>query len=151
MAIPDRTRRVQADNASRDRLRSLIERLSDAELAKPMPDGWTVAAVLAHMAFWDRRATVLVDRWTRERRGPEPYELNDDVGQINDGAKPQWLALQPRAAAQEVLAAAEAADRAMAAASPDLIEQMYAASTVNPSRADHRTEHLDQIEDALRS
>jgi hypothetical protein len=151
MGMPDRTSRIEADNASRERLRALIDRLSDSELAKPMPDGWTVAAVLAHMAFWDRRATVLVERWTRERRGPEPRELNDDVAQINDGAKPQWLALDARAAANEALAAADAADRTMAHASDELIEQMYAGSSVNPSRADHRTEHLNQIEDALRS
>jgi len=36
------------NDAERARLRALIEHSSDADLARPMPGGWTVAAVLAH-------------------------------------------------------------------------------------------------------
>src|SRR5262249_30117056 len=46
-----------------DRLRALVDKLSDQELAKPMEAGWTVAAVLAHLAFWDYRIVTLLDRW----------------------------------------------------------------------------------------
>jgi len=68
MAIPreeedtmstDRTYVIQND-AERIRLRSLVARLSDADLARPMPAGWTVAAILAHLAFWDQRILVLL-------------------------------------------------------------------------------------------
>jgi len=41
-------------------LQSLVEKLSDEDLTRPMPSGWTPAAVLAHLAFWDIRAHILV-------------------------------------------------------------------------------------------
>ena len=48
------------------RLRQLIARLSDADLVRPVSGGWTVAAALAHMAFWDGRVLVSLERWERE-------------------------------------------------------------------------------------
>lgn len=88
-----------------------------------MPDGWTVSGVLAHMAFWDQRIFVLLQQW---ERGTTPREEHPaDVAWINDSAKPMFLALPALA---------------RNAATPRL----------NFSRADHRGEHLDQIEEALR-
>jgi hypothetical protein len=37
------------NDTERERLRSLISRLSDDQLERPMPDGWTVAGMLAHV------------------------------------------------------------------------------------------------------
>jgi hypothetical protein len=38
-----------ADNAAaRERLRALVARLSDADLARPVGGGWSVALALAH-------------------------------------------------------------------------------------------------------
>ena len=54
---------IARNDAERARLRALVARLSDADLARPMPGGWTVAAVLAHLAFWDQRIMVLLERW----------------------------------------------------------------------------------------
>jgi hypothetical protein len=135
-----------SDAAELDRLRRLVTRLSDADLAKPLPDGWTVAALLAHLAFWDRRAAFLVQRWQREGRAPTPSEDAPDSDVVNEAAKPVWLALPPRAAANEALAAAEAADGALDRASPALIDQIAAAQIMSLSRAEHRAEHLDEIE-----
>ena len=42
---------VIENNRERERLRTLVDRLSDAELARPIEAGWTVAAALAHLAF----------------------------------------------------------------------------------------------------
>lgn len=36
---------------------------SDEELRRPTPYGGTVAGLLAHLAFWERRVTVLLRRW----------------------------------------------------------------------------------------
>jgi hypothetical protein len=149
MATSDRTDRGQ-DHLERQRLEALLERLSDSDLARPLDDGWTVSATLAHLAFWDRRAALLVERWIREGRAPGPNDLIADIDTINEAALPQWLAIAPRAAATEALAAAEAADRALDGASPALIEQIVAAGRpINPARAAHRREHIDQIERAL--
>jgi hypothetical protein len=51
----DRGHDIETD-AERERLGALIARLSDKDLSRPMPAGWTVAGVLAHIGFWDARA-----------------------------------------------------------------------------------------------
>jgi hypothetical protein len=134
------------DTPERQRLEALVGRLSDAELMTPLPDGWTVASVLAHLAFWDQRAAVLMERWQDSSPGPSEA----DVEAVNNASKPQWLALQPRVAATLAVEAARAADAAMDAASPRLIEQIIAAGPpIAISRAEHRREHLEEIEAVL--
>jgi len=133
------------DGPQRQRLEALVQRLTDAELGTALNDGWTVAAVLAHLAFWDRRALNLVERWQQKGIG----RSDADVDAINDAAKAQWLALPPRVAAQQAVEVARAVDAALDAA-PDLVEQIVAIGyPINPSRAVHRREHLDEIERAL--
>jgi sulfite reductase beta subunit-like hemoprotein len=144
----DRTHDAQND-AERERLRSLIARLGDEELRRPMPAGWTVAAMLAHAGFWDARAIYALGKW---EGGVEPvpgdYEP-DDVGWINDSAKPLCLALPPREAARLALRLAEEADAKIAALSDELVEKIRVRGPFNISRAEHRREHLDDIERAL--
>ena len=141
-----------ANDAERERLRALIGRLKDDELARPMPDGWTVAAQLAHVGFWDAPAIFALDRWARGIDPPPPgdYEPND-IAWINDSAKPLCLALPPRIAAQLALRLAEQADRGIAALSDELVEKIRELGPFNVSRAEHRREHLDEIERALGS
>ncbi len=113
-----------------------------------MPAGWTVAAVLAHIAYWDARAIFWLDKW---RRGAEPsnYE-HENVDAVNDSAKPLCLALRPRDAAQLALRLAEEADGKVAALSDATLAKIRAAGSppFNLSRAIHRKEHLDDIERA---
>jgi hypothetical protein len=139
-----------ADNdVQRERLRSLVEKLSDDELRRPLPAGWTVAAMLAHAGFWDARAIYALGKW---EVGVEPvpgdYEP-EDVGWINDSAKPLCLALPPREAARLALRLAEEADAKIAALSDELVEKIRVRGPFNISRAEHRREHLDDIERAL--
>jgi hypothetical protein len=69
---------------------------------------------------------------------------------INEASVSQWRALSPRAAANEALAAAEAADQAVARADPNVLEQIIAQDgPFSLPRARHRAEHLDQIEGAI--
>ena len=50
-----------ADNdRERRRLEALVGKLDDAALSRTMPDGWTVAGVLAHLAFWDQRIVTFI-------------------------------------------------------------------------------------------
>ena len=71
----DRSHDVETD-AERQRLRSLVQRLSDKELSRPMPGGWTVSAVFAHVAFWDARAIYFLDKWGPSGE-PTTYEPED--------------------------------------------------------------------------
>lgn len=145
----DRSHQTQNDS-ERARLDALVERLSDADLARAMPDGWTVASVLAHLAYWDQRAYILLDRWQRKGVTP-PAGDEADVDWINDAAKPMFLALPPRRAAELAVAIAEATDRKVASLSDELISRNAALGTpVALTRATHRRGHLDDIERALK-
>src|SRR6266581_2347604 len=142
---------VAQNTAQRDRLSEFVERASDKELEAPMPAGWTVAAVLAHLAFWDQRIVFLLDQWQRAREGtPPPLESASDVDWINDAAKPMFLALAPRRAAELALAIAEEVDRRVQVLPDDWVARNAAAgSPVNLVRAEHRGQHLAEIEQHL--
>jgi uncharacterized damage-inducible protein DinB len=142
---------VAENDAERERLRALVRRLSDQDLARPMAGGWTVASVLAHVAFWDQRVVVLLDEW--ERKGSSwtpPLEEERDVDWINDAAKALCLALPPRVAAELALSVAETVDRRVAEVSDAIVEANARAGALNWRRAEHRREHLDEIERMLR-
>jgi uncharacterized damage-inducible protein DinB len=142
---------VAENAAARASLRALAERSTDAQLARPLSAGWTVAGVLAHLAFWDQRILTLVERWTAAGPAAVPRPLNhDDVDWINDAAKPLLLALPPRRAAELAVAIAEATDARVAALPDDFVQRNAAAGNpVNLLRATHRREHLGEIETAL--
>ena len=136
---------IRQNDAKRARLVSLIAKCSDRDLARPMPDGWTVAGVLLHMAFWDQRIIVLLGKWQKHGVIPR-LEDSADVDWTNDSVKPMLLAVPPRAAADLALEIAEQADAMVAAVRDELVEQNQ---YLNFSRADHRGEHLEEIEAAL--
>ena len=148
--MPDRLY-VAPNNAERKRLEVLAARLSEADLRRPLGAGWTVAGVLAHLAFWDQRIVVLLERWRRDGPAAVPPPLDHaSVDWVNDAAKPMLLALAPREAARLATAIAAAADAAVEGL-PDAFVAANAAagSPVNLLRAEHRREHLDEIERAL--
>jgi hypothetical protein len=139
---------IAENTAERQRLRALVDRLSDEQLRRPLPAGWTVAAVLAHLAFWDQRTLVLLEQWDK---GTTPRPLDAaDVDWINDSSKALCLALPPRAAAQLAVATADAVDRKVQTLSDDRLAAIGAAGNrVNLRRCEHRREHLDEIEHTL--
>jgi DinB superfamily len=139
-----------ADNRrERERLRALVARLSDADLARPLNEQWNVAATLAHMAFWDWRALTLVDRFA-EGSFTLPPENDIDVDATNQAAFRLAEALPLREMARLALAAAEAVDGRLEAASPALLDALPEEDCpVNPWRSEHRAEHLDEIERLL--
>jgi len=141
---------IASNDATRSRLRALVARLSDADLGRPMPAGWTVASVLGHLAFWDQRVLVLLDRWEQSPSAVPPVINEADVAWVNDAAKPHFLAMPPRRAAELALAIAEAVDARVAALPDDLLARNKAAgSPLSMTRSVHREEHLDEIERAL--
>jgi hypothetical protein len=139
---------TMAENrAERQRLRRLVDRLSDDDLSRPISPNWTVADALAHLAFWDRRAFVLLARWTS---GGPVADSPVDVDTVNDTVLFLAKRLPPRAAAEEAVAAAEGIDQLLEAASPNLLEWYRAADTPFPlDRGAHRRAHIDEIERQL--
>jgi hypothetical protein len=142
---------VQANQAAMQRLRDLVDALDDERLATPMDAGWNVAGVLAHMAFWDYRIVTMLDRWGPDGSGSPPTHEGEDVDWINDANKPIFLAIPPRIAVETALRAAAAADSAVAAMSDELLAKNDELGLViNPFRSEHRGEHLDDLDRALR-
>jgi hypothetical protein len=141
---------ITGNDKERARLKAIVARSSDAELARPMPAGWTVAGVLLHAAFWDQRIIVLLGLWQGQGIEPRP-ELAEDVAWMNDSMKPLLLAVAPRKAAEVAVAIAEETDALVAKVSDALIARNIALgdSGINLSRADHRGEHLEDIERVL--
>jgi hypothetical protein len=141
---------VETNRRELDRLKALVDRASDEDLGRPMNDGWTVASVLGHMAFWDLRIVTALERWGPDGTGPFPSYYDDAVDWINDSAKPLISALEPRAAARVAIEAAEAADRSVAAMSDALLAKNEETGRyINTDRTEHRCEHLDEIERLL--
>lgn len=139
---------IAENERERRRLEALVARLDDVALSRPMPGGWTVAGVLAHLAFWDQRIVLFVERLKRD--APIHDTEIDQVDWINDAIKPLQLALPPRRAAEIAVAAARDADRAVETLSDELVAKNAAAShPIYLLRADHRHEHLDEIDAAL--
>ena len=136
---------------SRRRLVALAQTLSDEDLARSTDYGWTVAALLAHLAFWDERMIVILRRWLEEGFDPSPI----DARAVNDSLKVVCHALDPRAAVELCLAYAEAADAELDALTPDQVKQLeeHAAATETQFRMNrslHRDGHLNDIEALLR-
>src|SRR5262245_4872397 len=137
---------VTRNSASRSRLDSLLERLRDADLARDIGGGWTVAALLAHLAFWDRFVVARLSRWAKS--GFEDSVFDADL--LNEAALPGWRRISGAAAREETLAAAERCDEAVAHVVDDLASAIIAAGRHRMlDRSLHRDEHIAQIEQAL--
>ncbi|HEV8672092.1 MAG TPA: DinB family protein [Candidatus Limnocylindria bacterium] len=138
---------VRANDDSRARLRVLVERLDRAQLTRAAMDGWSVAAVLAHLAFWDR---FNVTRWRARLAGAELPALGilDDL--INDASLPAWNAVPPETAARDALASAEEGDAFVSTLAPEVTAPWLAEGRPRSLfRSEHRREHLADIERAL--
>jgi hypothetical protein len=135
-----------ANKASREKMRALIEGMSDEELALPTVAGWTIASTLAHIAFWDFRILYLLNHWKENEIAPSPY----DVDAINEAHKPLCSALPPRTAAKLAMQAAEAIDSAIENTSDALVQQIQSAKVqFKFERNEHREYNLEEIKQAL--
>ncbi len=140
---------VAENRKERERLRALVNGLTDEELNLVIyKEGWTIAVVLAHLAFWDERRLVLHAKWSQKGVSPSAYD--GDV--LNDTTLPFLLAIPPREAANMAVSTAEALDRELEKISPDMqkaIEVLNDRHALN--RAIHRKMHLDEIEAWLKA
>ncbi len=141
---------IERNEASRVRLRALLERLTDKDLGRRVGD-WTVAMSLAHLAFWDRFGQL---RWIETAASGR--ELPVAVGMpltdlINDTSLDLWSrALDVAGIRAFVLEAAEAFDAHVAALPDHFVEAVHAAGQPRTlDRSVHRAGHLEPIEAAF--
>jgi hypothetical protein len=148
--MPDDRSYIDANTRERERLRALVERLNDDALTAPVNEYWTVAGVLGHIAYWDIRVLVLAEKIARG----EPWAAGDAEPEgdwLNDTTRPLIHAIPPREAAQLALRTAEECDALVAELPVDRMWPGDPESPINAGRWEHRAEHLDEIEAALRA
>lgn len=101
------------------------------------------------MAYWDSRFMVLAEKIDRD----EPWVSGDQEPEgdwLNDSTRPIIHAIAPRAAAELALRMAEACDSRAAELPLNRLWPDDPDSPISPARGEHRGEHLDEIEAALR-
>lgn len=136
------------NRATRARLDAVIERLGDRVIE--MGGGWTTSALLAHIAFWDRLATVRLEKYLRDEEAPvtAPPALTDLT---NGAGMREWRDTPPAVAARQARDAAAAMDRLVESLPPEKFAALKAFDRPQLyERAAHRTQHLDEIERAIR-
>lgn len=143
---------AEENEASRRRLKNLVSNLSDADLACSTDYGWTVAALLAHLAFWDQRMIMILQRWKEAGFDASPTDANV----VNDSLRIICHALEPRKAIELCLSSAEAADAELAKLTAEEVKRMeeHAAATdtqFRMNRSLHRSGHLNDIEALLKT
>ena len=137
---------VELNRASAERIRAMAQRLSDEEMQTPVGEHWTVAIVMAHLAFWDRRVMYVLDM--TEHDGTLFIPEIDIF--VNDLSLPLWAAIPPREAARIAIETAEACDKRLEGFPPALLEEIYAYNQRWVNRSLHRGEHLDEADAALK-
>jgi hypothetical protein len=142
----------QENEKSRERLQKLVNEITDEELKLVIyEEGWTIAAALGHLAFWDERRAL----WLKEfsENGSAISGINDLDTQItNDTLVPFLLALSPRKAAQLAVTCAEKVDKEIEGFSPELIKKIKGVRDKYAlDRSLHRKMHLDEIDVLLKA
>jgi uncharacterized damage-inducible protein DinB len=142
---------VSENDESRKRLCSLVESLSDEDLALPMGQHWTIGVGLMHLAFWDRQWTSKFKEWegTGEVVIPAVATERALFDALNDGMLAWWRTITPAYIRTEVISAAEAVDEAASKLDERLVEAILAQRPRTVIRAVHRADHLTEIDSIL--
>ena len=138
----------KANAKATERLAKLVKNLTNDELKLVIyKEGWTIAAALAHIAFWDERRRIVLKIW--QKKGVKPIAHIDDI--VNDILIPFLLAIPLRKAAELAVDTAAALDKEIAALSPRMVKAIEALNDeVALDRADHRNSHIDKIKAFLK-
>jgi hypothetical protein len=139
------------NNRERDRLKKLVNRLTDEELELVIyKEGWTIATALGHLAFWDQIALELLCKWSENAVTPAP-SMNVDF--LNDALMRLFLVLPPRTIAKLAVSSAKAADEKAEQSTPEFIKEIESHNEPHYrlNRSFHRKMHLDEIEAFLKT
>lgn len=137
---------AESNRVQRARLTNLVRNLDDAALRTRLPNGWTVAGALGHLAFWDRQRLCLIRRWAAGdiRTGAYDSEV------FNDAVQPLLEMIAPERVGAAAVQAAEEIDALLLELPDEMIEAALARPDApHVDRGEHRSHHLDRIEDAL--
>ena len=135
---------VEATVNGLSRIETLVRSLGEDSLRRVLDNGWTVAATLAHLAFWDRWVEV---RWSHFLRTGAFHDLPDDITDlINDAAKSEWHAVPPAETARLCLAAAASVTRTIQhLSSGHILHAVETGRLALVDRTVHWYPHADEI------
>lgn len=134
------------NTASLARLLALLDRLDEEKLARRLPNGWTVADALVHLAFWDGYSLDLLRGW---QQGSLP-EKSANIDAINAAALTLSRAMTPAAAVTLLRDNATTVDRAVEELPPVVRAAIDAsAHRYLLFRCWHRDAHLKTLESEL--
>jgi hypothetical protein len=135
------------NDAWRGKLTAMVNRISEEEMGRSAGGtGWTVCGLLGHIAFYDLRAVVILERWKKDGISPSPL----DIDVVNDSTRLLFNSVAPAEMKRLVLEAAAAIDAAIDAMDPASLSRIESeGKPVKLNRAAHREHHLGQIEKAL--
>jgi hypothetical protein len=137
---------AESNRSQRERLTGLVRNIDAAGLRTRLPNGWTVAGALGHIAFWDRQRLCLLRSWAAGdfvSEGPGALVFNDAV-------QPMLEMIAPERLAEFAVKAAEEVDALLLELPDETIETILARpDPPHVDRGEHRRHHLDRIEAAL--
>lgn len=135
------TQIFKSNRESTARMKQLIQHLSDAQLTSMLPNGWTVAVTLAHMAFWDNRVIHLIEESKKEGK-VSPSNFEDS---INDIMEPFLRAIPSAEAASMAGRYADTLDLMLEECPAELLNQLDEVNHRWVDRSLHRNDHLSDV------
>jgi hypothetical protein len=137
----------QPNLTERAHLEKVIARLSPSDYGRAAGGpGWTIGGLLAHLAFWDNRALVLLAKWKKEGIGPSVI----DIDLFNESMRQFCNAVPAAVIAKMAVETAAAIDEEIDSLSPDFLAKVEREGTpVRLNRGLHRSHHLGQVEKAI--
>ena len=136
----------QANRRSTERMRQIVDCLSETELSQSLRNDWTIAVTLAHLAFWDQRVIYVIELARKNNALQLPHF--DDP--LNDILAPLLSAIPPVEAARLAISKAETLDGMLEKCAQEFLEEMMKVNNRLVERALHRNDHLDDIEAILK-
>ena len=136
---------LQSNARARTRLRDLVSRLDESAMSRSLGGGWTVAFALVHLAFWDVRQDVALQRYVRG----EAFAAED----VTTNATLEAIAplFDPAAAGAIAVQAAAQLDATLESLTGDRLESLRQEGFAYAiERWRHREDHVAQIEEVLR-
>ena len=134
----------QIFEANRLSLQHIQERcggLSEAELSRVLPNGWTVAVTLAHLALWDQKVIYALERTLAEK---QVWAIAFDES-LNDILAPIFAELPPEKTLGMALHTGARLDAMLEACPPELLQIFFDANPRWVNRSLHREGHLKDI------
>jgi uncharacterized damage-inducible protein DinB len=135
----------QSNRKSTERMRQIIQGLSEKGLSQTTANHWTIAMTLAHLAFWDQRVIHVIESAKKNNELHAP--LFDD--QLNDILAPILAVLPLADSARLAIHTAETLDQMLEECPAWIEDQMMLANNRLVERSLHRNDHLDEIEASI--